>query len=131
MQRLTHMALVVSDEPGKRISALLDLTYLEPYAFLVASVPKGGRALPVGWQAFRRNLAGEPVDSQNQIIDRMVGQVLARIPSTLTAVVVGDREFARASFFRFLTTQQRDFVIRVDNETWVTHPDYTGPMGVT
>jgi hypothetical protein len=129
MQRLTHMALVVSDEPGKRISLLLDLTYLDPYAFLVISVPKGGRALPLGWHAFCRNLVGEAVDSQNQLIDRLVSQVLARIPATLTAVVVGDREFARASFFRCLHAQQRDFVIRVDKETWITHPDYTGPMG--
>ena len=128
-QRLSHMALVVSDEPGRVISVSLDLTYLEPYAFLVASVPKGGRGLPVGWHASCRDLRGESVASQNQLIDRLVSQVLARIPATLTAVVVADREFARASFFRFLQAQKRDFVIRVDKETWVTHPEYVGPMG--
>ena len=127
--RLTHLALAISDEPGKRLSILLDLTYLEPYAFLVASVPKGGRALPVGWQAFRRDLVGEAVGSQNQLIDHLVSQVLSRIPTTLTAIIVADREFARASFFTFLYAQKRDFVIRVDRETWITHPAYTGPMG--
>jgi hypothetical protein len=45
---LNHLAFVVSDEPRKVILVLLDLTYLEPYAFLVASVIKGERALPLG-----------------------------------------------------------------------------------
>lgn len=129
LTRLNHMAFVVSDEPGKAISVLLDLTYLEPYAFLVASVPKGGRALPIGWHVFRRDLAGEGAVSQNQLIDRLVGQVLERIPRGITPIVVADREFARASFFRFLQAEQRDFVVRVDRETWVIHPTYTGPMG--
>ena len=123
------MAFVVSDEPGKVISVLLDLTYLDPYAFLVASVPKGGRALPIGWHVFRRDLAGEGAVSQNQLIGRLLGQVLGRIPRGITPIVVADREFARAIFFRFLQAQQRDFVVRVDCETWVIHPTYTGAIG--
>src|SRR5204862_561940 len=104
--------------PARVVPVLVDLTYLHPYAFLVASVNKGGRALPIGWQAFRRDLAGETVNSENQIIDRLIAQVLARIPPTLTAVIVADREFARASFFRAIQQQGRDFVVRVDRETW-------------
>lgn len=127
--RLNHLAVAVSDEPGKLVSVLLDLTYLEPYAFLVASVPKGGRALPIGWHVFRRDLEGEGVTSQNLLIHQLLRQVLGRIPRGITPVVIADREFARASFFRFLYAEQRDFVVRVDRETWVTHPTYTGPMG--
>lgn len=44
------------------------LKKLHPYAFLVASVNRGGRALPIGRQVFRRDLAGEAADSQNQFI---------------------------------------------------------------
>jgi len=128
-QRLTHLALVVTDAPGMLVPVLLDLTYLQPYAFVVASVSRGGRALPIGWHAFRRNLADEDTDSQNQLIDRFIAQVLTRIPRTLTAVVVADREFARASFLRALQGLKRDFVVRVDRETWVAHPTYCGPMG--
>lgn len=44
-------------------------------------------------------------------------------------VVVADREFARAAFVRFLKRERCHFVIRVDAETWVVHPGYSGPMG--
>jgi hypothetical protein len=128
-QRLTYLAVAASDAPGKLVPVLVDLTYMHPYAFLVASVSKGGRALPVGWHAFRRDLVGEGVNSENQLIDRLVAEVLARIPATLTAVIVADREFARASFFRALHRLKRDFVIRVDRETWVHHVTYVGAMG--
>lgn len=128
-QRLSDLALAVSDAPGRLVPILVDLTYMHPYAFLVASVNKGGRALPVGWHAFRRDLVGEAVNSENQRIDRLIAEVLARIPRTLTAVVVADREFARASFFRALQRQGRDFVVRVDRETWVHHAAYVGAMG--
>jgi hypothetical protein len=128
-QRLTYLAWAVSDAPGQLVPILVDLTYLQPYAFLVASVNKGGRALPIGWHAFRRDLVGEEVYSENQIIDHLMAEVLARIPQTLTAVIVADREFARASFFRALQRLKRDFVVRVDRETWVHHAEYVGPMG--
>lgn len=128
-QRLNHLALATTDAPGAVVPVLVDLTYLQPYAFLVASVNRGGRALPIGWHVFRRDLVGEAVDSQNQLIDRLLAQVLNRIPSTLTTVVVADREFARASFLRHVQRLGRDFVVRVDRETWVHHATYTGPMG--
>jgi hypothetical protein len=128
-QRLSYLALAVSDAPGRLVPILVDLTYMHPYAFLVASVNKGGRALPIGWHAFRRDLVGEAVYSENQLIDRLIAEVLARIPPTLTAVIVADREFARATFFRALQRQKRDFVVRVDRETWVHHASYVGAMG--
>jgi hypothetical protein len=63
------------------------------------------------------------------LIDRLLGQVLASIYRGIAPIVVADREFARACFFRLLQAQQRDFVLRVDREIWVAHPTYTGPMG--
>jgi hypothetical protein len=127
-QRLTRLSLCVSDEPGVRLSVLLDLTYLDPYAFLVASIPKGGRALPVAWEAFRRDLTGESLLSQNAIIENLLGRLFARLPEGIQAILVADREFARAGLFRFLKGLQRPFVIRIDAETWIRHPDYTGPL---
>jgi hypothetical protein len=128
-QRLSYLALAVSDAPGRLVPILVDLTYMHPYAFLVASVNKGGRALPIGWHAFRRDLVGEAVKSENQLIDRLMAEVLARIPQSLTAVIVADREFARATFFRALQQLGRDFVVRVDRTTWVHHTSYVGAMG--
>ncbi len=128
MQQLLHLGLSVSEEPGGRLSLLVDLTYLNPYSFLVVSVPKRGRALPVAWHTFRRDLEGEGVRSQNQIIDALLGKVLHWLPASLQAVVVADREFARASLFRCLTHLGRDFVVRIDKETWILHQEYTGPL---
>jgi Transposase DDE domain len=127
-QRLTRLSLSVSDEPGVRLSLLLDLTYLDPYAFLVASIPKVGRALPVAWEAFRRDLTGEPVQSQNEIIENLLRSLFARLPEGIQAILVADREFARAGLFRFLKGLRRGFVIRIDAETWISHRDYTGPL---
>ena len=45
---------------------LVDLTCLHSYAFLVASLNKGGRALLTAWHAFRRDLVGEVVDLEAQ-----------------------------------------------------------------
>lgn len=129
MRRCTHLGLVVSDEPGLRLSLLIDLTYFNPYAFLVISVPKLGRAVPIAWHAFRRDLTGESFLSQNHLIDALLARLLVWIPDTVQAVIVGDREFARASLFRTLNAWQCDFVIRVDQETWLFHSDYTGPLG--
>lgn len=129
MRRCTHLGLVVSDEPGLRLSLLIDLTYFDPYAVVVISVPKLGRAVPIAWHAFRRDLTDEVFLSQNHLIDALLGQVLTWIPETVQAIIVADREFARASLFRSLKAWQRAFVIRVDQETWLLHADYTGPLG--
>lgn len=128
-RRLTRLALCVSDEPGLRLSVLVDLTYLDPYAFLVASIPKHGRALPLAWYAFRRDLQEEPFDSQNLLIEDLLQSLLAEIPPKVQAILCADREFARVSFFRFAKRIKRHFVVRIDKESWIIHPDYTGPLG--
>jgi hypothetical protein len=127
--RLTRLALCVSDEPGVRLSVLVDLTYLDPYAFLVASIPKFGRALPIAWYAFRRNLLQEPFDSQNLLIEALLQPLLAEIPQKVQAILCADREFARVSFFRFAKKVQRHFVVRIDAESWIIHPQYSGALG--
>jgi hypothetical protein len=42
-------------------------------------------------------LVGDGVYSENQLIDRLIAALLARIPPTLSAVIIADREFACAS----------------------------------
>jgi hypothetical protein len=128
-RRLSCLSLSLSDEPGLRLSILLDLTYWEPYAFLVASVPKLGRALPIAWRAFRRDLVGESVESQNLLVQSLLQTLFGWLPPRLQVVLVGDREFADVKLFRFLKAQQRAFVIRVDAATWLRHPTYTGALG--
>jgi hypothetical protein len=125
----TALSLTVSDEPGLRLPVLLDITYMAGYSFLVGSVPKHGRALPIAWDAFRRDLAGEQHTSQNIIVDDLVRTAFCNVPETVEAVLVADREFARASLFRFIKRLKRHFVIRVDSQTWIRHADYNGALG--
>lgn len=126
MLRLTRLSCSVCRTPGLLLPVLVDLTYFEPFAVLSANVPRGGRALPVAWRAFRRDLRGEPELSQNHIIEGLLAQMLARIAPTIQTVIVADREFAAA---RFLKAQGASFVIRVDAQTWLLHPRYRGPLG--
>lgn len=72
---------------------------------------------------------GEAVNSENQLIDGPIAEVLVHILSILTAIVVAVREFACAIFFRALQYLERDFVVRVDRETWMYHAAYGGAMG--
>ena len=102
---------------------------MTPFAILAASIPHGGRALPLAWRAFRRTLDGEGCLSQNQLIEDCLRALRGMITPGILPVVVADREFARAAFFRFLRRQRAHFVIRVDAQTWVMHPAYSGAMG--
>ena len=128
-QRLVRLSSTACTVPDRWLPLLVDLTYMTPFAILAASIPHGGRALPLAWRAFRRTLAGETCLSQNQLIEDCLHALRATIAPGILPVVVADREFARAAFFRFLQRERCQFVIRVDAETWVGHPDYTGPMG--
>ena len=128
-QRLVRLSSTACRTPGLLLPVLVDLTYFDPFAVLAASIPRGGRALPVAWRVFRRDLDGEAALSQNQLIDRALVQLRAQISPGIAPVVIADREFARASFFRFLRGIGASFVIRVDAETWITHAAYSGAMG--
>lgn len=129
MMRLTRLSYSVCRTPGLLLPILLDLTYFDPFAVLSAAVPRGGRALPIAWRTFRRNLEGETELSQNRIIQTAVRQMRERIAAGVEPVIVADREFAVAAFFRFLKEQHCHFVIRVDAETWMLHERYTGALG--
>jgi hypothetical protein len=124
----TRFSYSVCLTPGSLLPILVDLTYFQPFAVLSANVPRGGRALPIDWRVFARDLEGEPELSQNLIIEKFIAQMLQRIAPGIDAVIVADREFAVARFFRFLKAQSARFAIRVDAETWILHPSYQGPL---
>lgn len=127
--RLVRLSYTACTVPDCWLPILVDLTYFTPFAILAASIPHHGRALPLAWRAFRRDLAGEAALSQNHLIEDCLRALRATIAPGVRPVVVADREFARAAFFRFLKADQTHFVIRVDAETWVQHPAFCGAMG--
>jgi len=126
------------------LAILLDTTSFEPFAALVAAVACGGRALPLALATYHRTslqaafppperwpVHGQPTAagpaaaratsfrSQNQIEERLIDLVWQLLCPGLRGVLVADRGFARASLFRGLQRQGRDFVIRIDAATHV------------
>jgi hypothetical protein len=70
----------------------------------------------------------QPWLSQNLIEEHLLDYVWSFLTPTLRAIVIADRGFARATLFRRLLGQRRDFVIRFDADTWLTLPHGTsGP----
>ncbi len=142
----------VPDQPATRplLPILLDTTYFQPFAALIASVPCGARALPVAFTTYHRHtlhacfpptaswpgFAGaaappaaaeaKPFRSQNQIEMRLITLVFHLLSPALRGVLVADRGFARADLFAWLRSQRWAFVIRIDGDTWV-YPDPAGP----
>lgn len=110
---------------------LLDTTYYEPFAALIASVPCGGRGLPIALTTYHRyrleacfpHSSVESHLSQNLIEEQFIDYVWSLVTPTLQTVAVADRGFARASLFRSLLDRKRDFVIRFDPDTWLFLPD--------
>lgn len=126
---LIKLGSFVCRSPGLLLPVLLDPTYFGDYTAVVASVPYSGRALPVAMRVFRRNLEGEDSLSQNQIVQDLVRATRQGLAESIQAVIVADREFASCEFCRFLRSINADFVIRVDAQTYMEHPDYQGPIG--
>jgi hypothetical protein len=127
--RLTRLSFSVCKTPGLVLPVLLDPTYFGDYTAIVASIPRGGRALPIVWRVVRRDLAGETELSQNLMVRKLLDDLLRRLSGVVQMVVVADAEFAAGQFFGFLKGRQAQFVIRVDPQTWVLSPEYSGPMG--
>lgn len=77
---------------------------------LMAAVPFAGRAVPLLWvtttyQAFK--------DSQNLIEQRLITRLLNIIPKQKRIILIADRGFGRAKFFKFLLKLNLLFAIRV------------------
>ena len=153
-----HFSADVPEAPDL-LPILLDTTYFEPFAALVASVPCGGRALPIAFTTYhRRTLQAcfPPVErwpkpeatvarparrqrqalraasaqvacwaSQNHIEEQLLHYLWSFLTPTQNTVIVADAGFARASLFRWFLSQQRQFVIRFDADTWLHLPDGT------
>lgn len=106
---------------------VLDTTYFEPFAALIAAVPCGSRALPVALTTYHRTeltacgaTTSDPLLSQNQIEEALLTRLLGEwVSPALCPVVVADRGFARASLFQWFQARARHFVIRMDAETCV------------
>ncbi|MGE5601799.1 MAG: hypothetical protein ACM30E_02035, partial [Nitrososphaerales archaeon] len=63
--------------------------------------------------------------SQNHIEEQLLRYLWSFVTPTQNIVIVADRDFARASLFRWFLSQPRQFLIRFDADTWLHLPDGT------
>jgi hypothetical protein len=126
-RQLTYLALHTLRVPvDGGLPLLVDSTYWLPYGVLAAAVPRAGRALPLHWRAYRRDLVGEPERSQHHLEVRFLAECLERVPVEYQPIVVGDRAFGRASLCHWLHAHGWHYVLRVTADVWLHHPTYTG-----
>jgi hypothetical protein len=123
-QRLTILSYSIETSPGLLLPLLMDTTYFEPYAVLSVSIPRGGRALPVAWDAYYHRF--DQGESQNQREEALITSCLRQIARGIKTVLIGDRAFGRASLFSFLKERETHFVIRVSDKVHVSHPYFDG-----
>lgn len=104
--------------PGKYVTVALDWTGLPGnHVCLVASLVLLGRAVPLLWQVTQySNLK----DSTNRIEQRLISRLVNLTPQGKRLVILADRGFGRAGFFRFLLAKRLLFAVRVEKHVRVT-----------
>ncbi len=139
MDSLYRLSLSVCTVPGDLLPVLFDTTFLEPFALLTASIPAGGRGLPIRWVTYHREQleavfahdgskkrVAESMLSENLIERRLVEEVWAKVVTGIRAVMVADRGFASADFFAWMIEKGRHFVVRFQGKTHITISDGKG-----
>lgn len=104
------------------IPIAIDWTFCEKHEkwqSLVASIVIRGRGIPILVWSFPRN-DFHPYLSQNQVENAFMKQLREILPPGKRVVILADRGFARASFFRLLTELGFDFIIRLRYNVKVT-----------
>lgn len=139
-----HFSSDLPDPYQLYLPILLDTTYFEPFAALIATVPCGSRGLPIAMTTYHRTELAPclpevsnwpnasclqtrppttstvtPFLSQNHIEHQLIDLVWHLLSPALHGVLVADRGFARAALFTWLKSQGRDFVIRMDAQTHI------------
>jgi hypothetical protein len=119
-------ALAAHKKP--RLFVLLDWTDLHHDRFetLVAAVSYGGRALPVAWATARKGMYEK---SRNKLEVSLCLVLKSLLSDGVELVVVADRGFGRASFFKALSRAKIQYVIRIRKDVHLIQGRGKGPVG--
>ncbi len=111
---------------GQRsLFVLLDWTDLgSPHEVLVAAVSYAGRALPVAWATTKK---GHYLRSRNAFETSLCISMKALLPPEMRLVIVADRGFGRASFFKSLKRAGISFLVRIRRDVHLIHGRGSGP----
>jgi hypothetical protein len=118
------IGLVAAKADG-RLWVTVDWTDIGPYKVLAASVPLGGRSVPILFAAYRKwNLRR----SQNAFEEGFFKLLAALVPPAVQAVIVADRGFARADLFHTLRALGLSWVIRLPLNVCFEGETYCGRL---
>jgi hypothetical protein len=100
----------------------IDWTDCGDYMLLKASLIFRQRALPLAWRfVWKEQYEKSQNDEEEQLVEQLI-----RAVGTRPWVLLADRGFGRADFFRWLEGRGVKFVIRVSGTAWVEHQWFTG-----
>jgi hypothetical protein len=109
-----------------QLPVLLDWSDLgNGFEVLRASVSYGARSLPVAWATTKKGHYGR---SRNVFETNLCRVIKALLPPEVRPIIVADRGFTRASFFRALTQAGIGFVVRVRKDVHLMQGRGRGPL---
>jgi hypothetical protein len=103
----------------------VDWTDVREYKVLKASVPLGGRSVPILFAAYRK---WEVFKSQNAFEEGFFRLLKALLPPRCHVVVLADAGFARTELMRTLQELGLSYVIRVRLSVWFASDRYCGRL---
>ena len=103
----------------------VDWTDIRNYKVLKASVPLGGRGVPVLFAAYRK---WELFRSQNAFEEGFFRLLAALLPWGVQVVILADRGFARTELMRTLQELGLSYVIRTRLDVWFASERWRGRL---
>jgi hypothetical protein len=109
--------------PGHYVPVIMDQSTIGGrWEVLWASLPFRGRALPIAFRLFRyADISQEEQGTQHRIEETFIRMVVSKLPKSPPSLLLFDRGYARATFFRFLDRLDVKYVVRVPKTVWVQY----------
>ena len=109
--------------PGRYLPVIIDQSTIGGrWEALWASLPFRGRALPIAFRLFRyEDISQDEEGTQHRLEEDFIRKVVERLPDTPSSLLLFDRGYARATFFRFLDRLKVKYVVRVPKNVWVQY----------
>jgi len=111
--------------PRKQLLISMDWVDVRQWHCLVLAARYKGRAIPLLWAAYEYE---QLFRSQNNYEYGLLLLLRSMIPASTQVVILADRGFGRAEMARRLQKMGFSYIIRIQPDVWLRHPDYTGKL---
>lgn len=119
------LVVLAARRANGRLFVAVDWTDIREYKVLKASVPLGGRSVPILFAAYRK---WELFKSQNAFEEGFFRLLKLLLPVRCQAVVLADRGLGRTELLRTLQELGLSYVIRVRLAVWFASEQYCGRL---